>query len=317
MTNTEALKVTQPADREIVLTRTFDAPRKVVFDALTRPDLLQRWFGPRDWSLAVCEVDLNVGSAWRFVLRGPDGADFGMRGVYREIVPGERLVNTEAYDVGDWADLVVTTDLVEENGRTTLTSTVLHPSKEIRDANSHMASGAAEAYDRLAQYLASRNSEPKETTMPEATTTTTTLTPYIACRNASDAITFYQKAFGADPVSVQRMPDGRVLHAALNVNGAVFSLMDEFPEHGGIGPQTLGGSPVTLHLQVPDCDAVFGRAVEAGCETRMPLQDMFWGDRYGLVADPFGHKWSIATPIRQVSADEMQRAISDMDASEA
>ena len=146
--------------------------------------------------------------------------------------------------------------------------------------------------------------------MPEAATPATTLTPYIACRNASDAITFYQKAFGADPVSVQRMPDGRVLHAALNVNGAVFFLMDEFPEHGGIGPQTLGGSPVTLHLQVPDCDAVFGRAVEAGCETVMPLQDMFWGDRYGLVADPFGHKWSIATPIRQVSPEEVRQALS-------
>lgn len=155
MTNTETLKMTMPTEREIVLTRTFDAPRGLVFDALTKPDLLKRWFGPQDWSLAVCEADLNVGGAWRFVLRDPNGADFGMRGVYREIVPPARLVNTEAYDAGDWTDLVVTTDLVEEDGRTTLTSTVLHPSKEIRDANSHMAHGAAQTYDRLAHYLAS------------------------------------------------------------------------------------------------------------------------------------------------------------------
>jgi uncharacterized glyoxalase superfamily protein PhnB len=147
--------------------------------------------------------------------------------------------------------------------------------------------------------------------MPEdaAAPSDTTLTPYIACRNASEAITFYQKAFGAEPVAIHRLPDGRVLHAALNVNGAVFFLMDEFPEHGGLGPQSLGGSPITLHLQVPDCDAVFAWAAEAGCETLMPVQDMFWGDRYGALVDPYGHKWSVATPIRQVSPDEMQQAM--------
>ena len=158
------------------------------------------------------------------------------------------------------------------------------------------------------------NTEPKEATMSE---TTTTLTPYLSCRNASEAVAFYQKAFGAEPVTVLRLPDGRVLHAALNVNGAVFFLCDEFPEHGSLSPLGLGGSPVTLHLQVPDCDAVFQRAVEAGCEVRMPLQDMFWGDRYGMVADPFGHKWSVATTVRQVSPEELQQAMSGMAAGEA
>jgi uncharacterized glyoxalase superfamily protein PhnB len=88
--------------------------------------------------------------------------------------------------------------------------------------------------------------------------------------------------------------------------------MDEFPEQGALGPQRLGGSPITLHLQVPDCDVVFARAVEAGCETLMPLQDMFWGDRYGALVDPYGHKWSVATPIRQVSPDEMQQAMATL-----
>ena len=140
--------------------------------------------------------------------------------------------------------------------------------------------------------------------------TTTTLTPHLACRNASEAVEFYRRAFGAEPVALHRLPDGRVLHAALSIEGALFFLADEFPEHGGHSPLALGGSPVTLHLQVPDCDAVFGRAVAAGCEARMPPEDMFWGDRYGVLADPFGHQWSVATTLRQVSPEEMLQAVS-------
>ena len=139
---------------------------------------------------------------------------------------------------------------------------------------------------------------------------TTTLTPHICCRNASEAAEFYQKAFGAEVLRMQRTPDGRVLHGALSIDGAQFFIVDEFPEYGGKSPQSLGGSPMTLHLHVPDCDAVFNRAVEAGCEVRMPLEDQFWGDRYGIVADPYGHKWSIATTVRQVTPEEMQQAVS-------
>ena len=129
----------------------------------------------------------------------------------------------------------------------------------------------------------------------------TGVTPYLTVIGAKKASEFYQKAFGAEPLGIHRLPDGRVMHAALSINGALFFLVDEFPEHGGLSPLGLGGSPVTLHLQVPDCDAVFGRAVDAGCEVRMPLEDMFWGDRYGMVADPYGHHWSVATTVRQVS----------------
>jgi uncharacterized protein YndB with AHSA1/START domain len=98
MNNTGALKVTTPTDREIVLTRVFDAPRRLVFDAFTKPELLKRWFGPRGWSLVVCEVDLKVGGTFRFVLEGPDGKKMGMRGIYREIVPPERSVHMESFD---------------------------------------------------------------------------------------------------------------------------------------------------------------------------------------------------------------------------
>ena len=160
MKNTGTLKVTTPGDREIVMTRVFDAPRHLVFDAFTTPDLLKRWFGPRGWSLVVCEVDLKVGGGFRFVLRGPDGTDMGMRGVYREIVRPERSVHMESFD--DYpGESQVTATLVEEGGRTTLTVTVLYPSQQVRDIviKTGMEHGAAESYDKLAELLASTGIE--------------------------------------------------------------------------------------------------------------------------------------------------------------
>jgi len=157
--NTGTLQVTTPSEREIAMTRTFDAPRSLVFDAWTKPELLKRWLGVRNgWSLAVCEVDLRVGGAYRFVWRGPDGAEMAMGGVYREIVAPERLVSTEKFDdpwyAGEALDTIV---LVEEDGKTTATTTVLYESQEIRDAvlESGMARGVAESYDVLAELLAS------------------------------------------------------------------------------------------------------------------------------------------------------------------
>jgi len=99
------------------------------------------------------------------------------------------------------------------------------------------------------------------------------------------------------------------VHATLSIHGAQFHLSGECLEQGGRSPQSLGGTPVTLHMHVPDCDAVVQRAVSAGCQVRMPLQDMFWGDRFGIIADPYGHQWSIATHIRDVSPEEIQQAM--------
>jgi uncharacterized protein YndB with AHSA1/START domain len=156
MKNTGTLKVTTPTDREIVMTRVFDAPRQMVFDAFSKPELLKRWFGPRGWSLVVCEVDFKVGGGFRFVLRGPDGRDMGMRGVYREIAAPERSVHMESFD--DYpGESQVTAVFTEHEGKTTLTATVLYPSKEVRDIviKSGMEHGAAESYDKLAELLAS------------------------------------------------------------------------------------------------------------------------------------------------------------------
>jgi uncharacterized protein YndB with AHSA1/START domain len=154
--NTGTLQVTTPADREIVLTRVFDAPRHLVFEAFSKPELLKRWFGPHGWSLVVCDVDFRAGGGFRFVLRGPDGTEMGMRGVYRELQPPDRSVHIESFD--DFpGESVVTAVFTETDGKTTLTATVLYPSREVRDAviQSGMEHGAAESYDKLADLLAS------------------------------------------------------------------------------------------------------------------------------------------------------------------
>lgn len=153
----KTLRVTTPTDREIVLTRDFDAPRRLVFAALTRPELLVRWFGARGWNLIACEVDLRVGGTWRFVSRGPDGTDMGHGGVYREIVPPERLVYTEVFDNQSYpGESLITHLFAEQHGRTTLTSTVLYPSRQARDIvlRYPMRRGVAESYGRLDEVLA-------------------------------------------------------------------------------------------------------------------------------------------------------------------
>ncbi len=156
--NARTLKVTTPTDREIRMTRVFDAPRRLVFDALTKPELLRQWFfGPPGWSLAVCELELKVGGAYRYVWRGPDGTQMGMRGVLREIVPPERLVSTEKFDESWYpGEAVGTIVLIEQDGKTTLTQTVRYESKEARDAvlKTPMEQGVEMGYNRLAEFLA-------------------------------------------------------------------------------------------------------------------------------------------------------------------
>jgi uncharacterized protein YndB with AHSA1/START domain len=154
MKNTGTLNVMLSGDREVIMTRVFDAPRQLVFDAFRKPELLKRWFGPRGWALDVCEVDWRVGGGFRFVLRGPDGKTLGMRGVYRELVPPERSVHMESFD--DYpGESQVTAVFVEAAGKTTLTATVRYESRMVRDAvvQSGMEHGAAESYDRLAEML--------------------------------------------------------------------------------------------------------------------------------------------------------------------
>lgn len=152
-----ATTLSTPSDREIVITRVVDAPRRLVFDVHTNPKHLPHWMlGPQGWTMPICEIDLRPGGAWRFVWRNADGAEMAMRGVYQEIVAPERLVCTESWG-GDWPETLNTLTLAEQDGKTTITQRVLYASKQARDAalQTGMQDGAAASFDRLAEYLAS------------------------------------------------------------------------------------------------------------------------------------------------------------------
>ena len=162
MTNFGKLKVDTPSDREVRITRVFEAPRPLVFECWTKPELLRRWLtGPPGWTFVVCEVDLRVGGAYRFVWRGPDGTEMGMGGVHREVVPPERIVNTQLFDQ-DWTggEAVGTLVLAEKDGRTTATNTILYSSKAARDGalKSGMEQGMEAGYARLDELLAETRS---------------------------------------------------------------------------------------------------------------------------------------------------------------
>ena len=151
--NSQTFEVSMPSDTEIQMTRLFDAPRRLVFEALTRPEHVRRWWGILDdaHSVAVCEIDLRVGGAWKFVGEGPEGRMPAFYGVYREIAAPERLVNTETFEPFPDGESMVTTVLTEENGKTRVTVTASYPSKDVRDTvlKSGMEHGAAMSYDRL------------------------------------------------------------------------------------------------------------------------------------------------------------------------
>jgi len=139
-----------------------------------------------------------------------------------------------------------------------------------------------------------------------------TVTPHLICAGADQAIEFYKNAFDAVELSRMPGPDGKVMHASIRIGDSVIMLNDEMPQWGSFGPKHLKGSPVTIHLYVENADAVFEQAVRAGAKVTMPVADMFWGDRYGKVEDPFGHQWSIGTHVRDVSPEEMQKARAQM-----
>jgi len=134
------------------------------------------------------------------------------------------------------------------------------------------------------------------------------LTPHIVCRDANAAMDFYIRAFGAIDHARLLGPDGKLMHGLMQIGDSSLMLVDENPAWNMNSPLTLGGTPVTLHLYVADADAALARAVEAGATLTMPAADMFWGDRYGQVRDPFGHTWSIATHLRDVSPEEILAA---------
>ena len=138
------------------------------------------------------------------------------------------------------------------------------------------------------------------------------VTPHLVCAGAAEAIEFYKSAFGATDDVRLPGPNGKLMHAMVHIAGSPVMLVDEMPQWGALGPKSLKGSPVTIHLYVEDVDAFVERAVKAGAKVTMPVADMFWGDRYGKLEDPFGHHWSVATHQRDVTREEMAEAMKAM-----
>lgn len=154
------------------------------------------------------------------------------------------------------------------------------------------------------------SSQRSETTTPAMHT----VTPHLICTGAADAIDFYKRAFNAAELVRMPTPGGKLMHACLRIGDSNVMLVDEFPEWGSFSPRSLKGTPVTIHLTVLNADATVEQAVTAGAKIVMPLQDMFWGDRYGIIEDPFGHRWSIAHHVRDVTPEEAMKAAKEMGA---
>lgn len=138
------------------------------------------------------------------------------------------------------------------------------------------------------------------------------LTPHLVCAGAAKAIDFYTAAFGAVELSRLALPTGKIMHAGMRIGDSVLMLVDEMPEWGAVGPLALKGSPVTIHVYVEDVDAAFAKAVAAGATVVMPVADMFWGDRYGVLVDPFGHRWSMATHQHDFTPEQMIEGMQKM-----
>ena len=136
-----------------------------------------------------------------------------------------------------------------------------------------------------------------------------TITPYLVVRNGTQAIEFYKKAFGAEERFCMNTPDGKSIgHAELKIGDSLFMLADEFPQMNSLSPESIGGSPISMYVYVEDVDAVFNQAVSAGATVLNPVMDMFYGDRWGYIKDPFGHLWSIATHKKDLTPDELKKA---------
>ena len=153
------------------------------------------------------------------------------------------------------------------------------------------------------------------TTSPSSSTSTAasfpelnTATPHLVCNGASEAIEFYKRAFNAVELVRMPMPDGKIIHACIRIGNSPIMLVDEFPDMGSFSPKTLKGTSVTIHLNVENADATAEQATKAGATVVVPVDEMFWGDRYGVLEDPFGHRWSVAHHVRDVTPEEAMRA---------
>ena len=287
MHNTGNLKLTTPSDREVMMTRVFDAPRALIFDAMTKPELLKRWLtGAPGWSMVVCEVDLRVGGKYRWVWRSPDGSEMGMGGVHREIVRPDRIVCTQLFDQ-DWTggEAVGTLVLTERDGRTTLTNTVLYSSKEARDAvlKTPMEHGMAMGYDQLAELLRTSG-----TRKPGEFCWINILTP-----KPTEAREFFGKLLGWTYAEIPGM--GHRMQVGGRDIGGLFDLE---------GPNTPPGTPplIGVMVKVNSADAICAKVTLLGGKAKSAF-DILDAGRMAVCFDPNGANFDVWEPKKGQGTD--------------
>jgi uncharacterized protein YndB with AHSA1/START domain/catechol 2,3-dioxygenase-like lactoylglutathione lyase family enzyme len=284
------LVVTTPSDREVVLTRSFDAPRRLVYQAWIRPELLRRWYGAHGWRLETCEVDLRVGGAWRFVSRGPGGERMGQSGVYRDIVTDERLVYTELFDDQSYpGESVITIDFAERDGVTTVTTRVLYATASGRDTvlGYPMARGVGESFDRLTALL-------KERMTPMNWTLEVVVVPVSDVDRAKE---FYAEKLGfAVDHDTTIGENARVVQLTPPGSGCSIVIGT------GVVPDMPPGSLRGLQLVVPDVHKAHAQLVERGVAVSdvqvlgaSPSPTPHPLDNVGFVffSDPDGNGWAV------------------------
>ena len=292
-----------PHALDLVLERTINAPADVLYRCYTEPALVVQWFCPKPWKVTEAMLDLRPGGASYHRMEGPDGEVNHVRGQYLEVVPGRRIVGTDAF-TGDWVpsekpfmtSIITFRDLGD--GTTLYRAVARHWSEEDKKAHEAMGfhDGWSKAADQLEELAKGLPRETEARVAPANPGDGHEVVPHLVCAGAANAIAFYTKAFGATEMIRLPTPDGALYHASVAINGQMVMLVDEFPAQDCLGPKSLGGTPVTIHLSVTDAKGVVDRAVKAGATLVMPVERQFWGDLYGIVEDPFGHRWSIATP---------------------
>ena len=291
-----------PHALDLVLERTIAAPAETLYRCYTEPELVCRWFCPDPWKVTEARLDVRAGGATFHRMEGPNGEVNDIHGQYLDVVPGRRVITTDAF-VGDWVpsakpfmtSIVTFADLGD--GTTLYRAVARHWTAEDRKMHEEMGfhEGWGKAADQLEALAKSLPPEPVRV-RPAHPGGAHSVVPHLVCKDAAKAIDFYKEAFDAEEMIRLPGPDGRLVHASVLINMQMVMLVDEFPDMLVQSPETLGGTPVTIHIAVTDAQGVFDKAVAAGATPLMPVERQFWGDLYGMVRDPFGHHWSIATP---------------------
>jgi uncharacterized glyoxalase superfamily protein PhnB/uncharacterized protein YndB with AHSA1/START domain len=287
------------------ITRTFDAPRPTVIKAWTDVDELKKWWGPKGGEVLTATMDLRPGGLFHYSMRST-GSDIWGKGIIKEVALPDRLVWLNCFSdpdggttrhpmVPDWPLELLTTVTFEAVGDKTKVTVVWDPAgaseaglKAFDSMRDSMQGGWGGSLEVLAEVLAGPQTAPE----PQA------LTPHLTIAGAAKAIDFYVKVFGAKEVTRMPAKDGkRIMHAVITINGGTLMVSDAFPEHDGpVPPTPTSKVPVAVALNIAspaDVDAIFAKAIKAGATSQMEPVDQFWGARFAMLTDPFGHRWML------------------------